>query len=338
MATTSSYLDELLRGQGQRKVTGQEAFTPGQIQAAYTADLAARYSDDTARTKAAFSEAATTRGLDLQESSLNLSADAQKKQQEAGQLQTGVSAVGAVGTLGLGYSAASKAGLFGAPAATTTTGATPAVVGTGVGSSTALAAEGAAAGVTGAYAAYAAGASTGALTNIGGGIALTEAGAAVNIGAATTAGVGAYAAGSAATVGSIEAASSISYGVGEMIVAIAAAAAWVLCSELVRQGKLDQSIVDDEWSYIREVITDDEYHGYRIIADPLVKLMQKSKMFTSFMCPLIRGFAYEMASRVNPEVKGSRLGKFILWWGMPLCRVASRIKREDEQWLSQHIA
>ena len=110
----------------------------------------------------------------------------------------------------------------------------------------------------------------------------------------------------------------------------AAVAAWVLCSELVRQGGLDPQIVDEEWEYIKHTITYEEYLGYRVIADPLVKLMQRSKTFTWVIAPFIRAFAYEMASRVNKDIKGRRFGSVILFFGLPLCRLfAPRMKRME---------
>jgi hypothetical protein len=99
---------------------------------------------------------------------------------------------------------------------------------------------------------------------------------------------------------------------------------WVLCSELVRQGGMDQKILDNEWSYIKNIITIEEYSGYRVIADPLVKKMQHSKLFTFIIAPFIRSFANEMASRVNNKIKGNKLGTFILWFGLPLCRAYAR--------------
>ena len=118
--------------------------------------------------------------------------------------------------------------------------------------------------------------------------------------------------------------------IGTFFEGLVALCSWVLCSELVRQGKLDSRIVDDEWSYISGMLTIEEYLGYRIIADPLVRVMQKSKLFTWVMTPFIRGFAYEMASRVNDKVTGSKLGKFVLWWGLPLCRIAYAVSNRKE--------
>ncbi len=99
---------------------------------------------------------------------------------------------------------------------------------------------------------------------------------------------------------------------------------WVLCSELSRQGGLEKEILDEEWSYIRERITAEEYAGYRIMADPAVKLMQKSRTFTRIISPFIRAFAYEMASRVNRDREGNELGRVILGVGLPLCALIGR--------------
>lgn len=96
--------------------------------------------------------------------------------------------------------------------------------------------------------------------------------------------------------------------------------ATVLCTELNRQGLLDDNILEDERKYIDANITEQEYIGYRIIADPIVRRMKNSKRITNILAPLIRAFAYEMASRVNKDVKGSKTGKAILFFGLPLCR------------------
>jgi hypothetical protein len=100
----------------------------------------------------------------------------------------------------------------------------------------------------------------------------------------------------------------------------------VLCTELARQGLLDKEVLRTEGIYVSRHITEEEYSGYRIIADPLVTLMQKSKVFTLMIAPFIRAFAYEMAHRVDSNIKGSSLGKFILWSGLPLCRKVYSLK------------
>ena len=100
----------------------------------------------------------------------------------------------------------------------------------------------------------------------------------------------------------------------------------VLCTELSHQGKLDKEVLRTEGIYVSSHISKEEYAGYRIIADPLVKLMQRSKLFTQIIAPFIRAFAYEMAHRVNPEIQGSKLGSYILLYGIPLCRFVYKLR------------
>lgn len=111
--------------------------------------------------------------------------------------------------------------------------------------------------------------------------------------------------------------------------AIAEATGTVLCTELLRQGKLDPQIYEKECVYVDKHITNEEYIGYRIIADPVVKIMRKSEKFTYLISPLIRAFAMEMASRIDAGIKGSRLGKVILKVGLPVCRYVFRTRRRE---------
>ena len=312
---SSDYLDSILRSQGQSKVTGRGALNPSQVEAAFRGELAARYESDVSRTKEAFQESATTRGLDIsqqgadtQKQSMLNAKEATDAQIAAGKQQTIVSGVGAVGQAAIGgalvkkafFDAGTKAGGETITAGTTSTGTS---AGTMPVQTPVVDAAGNVAGTT----------ATGEALVAGGGVGAGEAG----IGAAGVAGATEAAAGVTEVAGGEGLVSTI------IEVAPEAAAAWVLCSELVRQGKLEQAIVDDEWSYIREIITDEEYSGYRVIADPLVDLMQESVLATRILTPFIRAFAYEMASRVNPKIKGNDLGKIILFIGIPLCRAAS---------------
>ena len=165
------------------------------------------------------------------------------------------------------------------------------------------------------------------------GLAGTAAGEAAIAGAGAAAATEAAAVGgeaiASAAAGELTAEAAAEAGVAEFLPEVLAVLAWVLCSELVRQGKLAQSIVDQEWEHVRKRLTVREYLGYRIIADPLVRLMQRSKAFTWMIAPFIRAFAYEMASKVNPEIKGNKLGSIILWAGLPLCRMAYDLKYTD---------
>jgi hypothetical protein len=93
----------------------------------------------------------------------------------------------------------------------------------------------------------------------------------------------------------------------------------VLCTELNRQGYLPNRILKREYLYCRKHLTELEYIGYRIWADPIVKAMQHSKIITQLMRPIISGFAYEMAHRIDPRIKGSMLGKVLWRIGKPMC-------------------
>ena len=405
----SSYLDEILAGQSQSKITGRGALQPGQIEAAFQGDLAARYQAEAKSAEIGLqtkSEAAqesefaasqaqqqsqftqqlglSTEAQQAQESQfsqsqaqqqsqftqqLGLSTGAQQAQesqfsqsqaqqqsqftagqaqqasqfgqtmaynqaaldaqQSIGKTQSIVSGVGAAGQAAIGGALAKQAFFpktaTPAPATGAATTGTEAALPVAEGGADALyGAEGLTQAAAPEFATESAvGAGTAATAT---GVTAAASGEALGAGAIETAGAGAF---MDAAGGSFVVDSGLTDVVAEVAPAVATAlATWVLCSELVRQGKLEQSIVDQEWSYIRETITNEEYSGYRIIADPLVRLMQNSKAFTLFMSPLIRAFAYEMASRVNPQIKGHWLGSFILWWGAPLCRFVSMIRTE----------
>lgn len=94
----------------------------------------------------------------------------------------------------------------------------------------------------------------------------------------------------------------------------------VICTELSRQGYIPKEILDYEHIYRLKHIDYAAYTGYRKLADPIIPLMQKSKIVTWLILPFGKGVAYEMAHRANPEIKGSRIGCFILKHGLPICR------------------
>jgi hypothetical protein len=111
------------------------------MEGAFRGELAARYETDVSREKQAFSESATTRGLDLTASGqaaniaqtqqgLDLQKTGQEAQIAAGNKQTIVSGVGAVGQLALGASMAYKAYGAGSAAQAGVTGASQAAIDT----------------------------------------------------------------------------------------------------------------------------------------------------------------------------------------------------------------
>ena len=108
--------------------------------------------------------------------------------------------------------------------------------------------------------------------------------------------------------------------VGFVVGYVAGSGESVICSELNRQGYLSDNVLELDCIYGKEHISKDVYIGYRLMADPIVRLMKKSKIFTQIVRPFGVAFAHETASRVNTEIKGSVLGKVILRLGVPLCR------------------
>ena len=102
-----------------------------------------------------------------------------------------------------------------------------------------------------------------------------------------------------------------------------------ICTELNRQGYLSDDVLMADQEYAVKYISLDVYVGYRILADPIVRLMQRSKLFTQIVMPFGVAFAYESANRINPKYKGSLLGKIIFKVGIPLCRMVyeQKVKR-----------
>ena len=100
----------------------------------------------------------------------------------------------------------------------------------------------------------------------------------------------------------------------------------VICSELCRQGLLHRNVLKADGEYRRLYIDDETYYGYLSLAEPVVRLMQRSKIFTIIIKPIAVAFAYETASRVDENIKGSLFGKFILEAGKRVCKNYFRIR------------
>jgi len=55
------------------------------------------------------------------------------------------------------------------------------------------------------------------------------------------------------------------------------------------------------------------------MAQPFVKLMQKSPLFTDLAKPIITAWAYHMAFKENVVKKDNFAGKCIYYTGVPIC-------------------
>jgi len=102
-----------------------------------------------------------------------------------------------------------------------------------------------------------------------------------------------------------------------------AIAATVICSELYRQGIIGHRMRRPGLLFAaREGF--DVYRGYRILADPIVERMQRSKGYTRIVAFLAVPTLKEMAYRLGYEERGTLRGKLVLAIGIPLCRWANR--------------
>lgn len=323
---------------GQKELTTGRGLTSAETTGILDAELQSRYAAEDRRRQYA-----------LQQEQLAIQKDANERAAKAAEGQALAATVGGVGQLALGsaalYGTGKQAGWWGAT--------TPAVIGTGVpavsaADTAALASTAAIDPATGLVTTgYGGVAGTPATGGVGGGVssvALPAAAAAADIWSAETIrrGTSAYGRGGQSVT---PWADDTGWGVAANLIfplpgAIGGAVNTVktsfekltgtksvICTELSRQGYIPQEILDYEHIYRLRHIGYGEYTGYRKLADPIIPLMQKSKIVTWLILPFGKGVAYEMAHRANPEIKGSRIGCFVLKHGLPICRwIAKRRK------------
>jgi hypothetical protein len=107
----------------------------------------------------------------------------------------------------------------------------------------------------------------------------------------------------------------------------------VICTELHRQGKLDDATMaaDKEFG---EMVAENDPHtmaGYHLWAKPIVRLMQKSKIITWLVALLALPWAREMFLRQTGSGRGSWRGRILMRLGIPVCRFIGR--RNARGWL-----
>ena len=97
----------------------------------------------------------------------------------------------------------------------------------------------------------------------------------------------------------------------------------VICTELYKQGYLSNEVYINDAMY-RNQVSDEEYIGYRILADPIVARMKKSPLFTRVVSWIGVPTATEMAHRANNSIKGTVMGKVMLSVFRPICGFVGR--------------
>lgn len=100
----------------------------------------------------------------------------------------------------------------------------------------------------------------------------------------------------------------------------------VICTELHRQGYLPGEILELSSQHRVKHIDDHTYAGYMKWAPKVVSAMQKSFIMTEIVKPFGMSWAYEMASRMDPAVKGNLTGKILMKIGVPVCRKIGQLE------------
>lgn len=100
----------------------------------------------------------------------------------------------------------------------------------------------------------------------------------------------------------------------------------VICTELKRQGILDEYIWHYDSMYPRQ-IDPEIYSGYLMLFSPVAQKMRTSKMLTDIVSFFALPATREMAHRVEPRISGSMFGKLILAIGEPMCKTYYNLRR-----------
>lgn len=108
----------------------------------------------------------------------------------------------------------------------------------------------------------------------------------------------------------------------------------VICSELYRQGLLDEETYRADQKFGNSV-SRETLDGYHWFAIPIARAMRRSKLLTAIIRLPVLAWAKEMRKRVEGngtivygQGSGSYLGSFILLVGLPLCRWLGRLRNK----------
>ena len=96
-------------------------------------------------------------------------------------------------------------------------------------------------------------------------------------------------------------------GAGVGTVQIIAKHVSIICSELGRQGLLDDSMLRASTIHVLKHVDNDVYVGYLMVASPIVNLMRRSKIVTMLAYPYGKIMCRECASRTRPDVYSSTI-------------------------------
>lgn len=100
----------------------------------------------------------------------------------------------------------------------------------------------------------------------------------------------------------------------------------VVCTEMVKQGLIDEYIWHFDSLYA-STLPYEVYNGYLMLFTPVVNKMKHSRRFSRFVAFFGKPAATEMAHRYEPRIKGNLFGKIILSIGIPICNAYYHFKR-----------
>ncbi len=98
----------------------------------------------------------------------------------------------------------------------------------------------------------------------------------------------------------------------------------VICTELFRQGLLDEKTYLADSAY-GSLLDDEILIGYRVWGEGVARLMRESKTFTKVVSLFSIPWAKEMAYQMGVLDKGHWLGRTMNIVGIPICRLIGRL-------------
>lgn len=94
----------------------------------------------------------------------------------------------------------------------------------------------------------------------------------------------------------------------------------VICTELHRQGLIPTTWFLADSAYAQLYIDPETRAAYVLWAQPLARLMQRSRLVTAVVRPFAVAWAQHMAYMMGASAQDSELGRWLTVWGTPLHR------------------
>lgn len=105
----------------------------------------------------------------------------------------------------------------------------------------------------------------------------------------------------------------------------AAAGGKIICTELYHQGLMDKTIfeADQEFGKLQDPEVMAGYHAW---AETVVKWMKASPVVTHIVYLIATPWSKQMAFQMGVEAKPNLIGKALMLFGVPMCKVIGKLK------------